>query len=473
VRVSQERPRAEQRACWVANARPLMLAGLGERPPVPCRGRGAYHASMRTATDRRRLEQMPREELQRHQLARLNELLTTVVPHNRFYAEKLASVELPLASLDQLEELPFTFKEELVSASQAGEFAANLTWPLERYVRYHHTSGTRGRALPVLDTPEDWQWWIDTWQFVLDAAEVGPEDRAVLAFSFGPFIGFWSAHAAAVARGALVVPSGGMSTLARVELIRRTRATLLFCTPSYALRLAEVANENHIDPAGLFVRRIVVAGEPGGSVPALRRRIESAWNARLIDHAGASEIGPWAYGDREGRGLFVVESEFLAEFRSLATGEAAQDGELAEAIITSLGRYGSPVIRYRTGDVVRPRFAADEQNRFTLLEGGVLGRADDMLIVRGVNIFPSSVEQIIRSFPEIVEYRAIVQRQGSLDALVVEIEDRLDDAGRVARELNLRLGLKVEVHCVPLGSLPRFEGNGTRFHDRRQPSYEI
>jgi phenylacetate-CoA ligase len=252
-----------------------------------------------------------------------------------------------------------------------------------------------------------------------------------------------------------------------VELIRRTRATLLFCTPSYALRLAEVASENHIDPAGLFVRRIVVAGEPGGSVPALRRRIEGAWNARLIDHAGASEIGPWAYGDRDGRGLFVVESEFLAEYRSLATGGPAEDGELAEIIITSLGRFGSPVIRYRTGDIVRPRFAASEQNRFTLLEGGVLGRSDDMLIVRGVNIFPSSVEQIVRSFPEIVEYRAAVMRQGSLDALVVEIEDRLDDASRVSRELNLRLGLKVDVRCVPLGSLPRFEGKGKRFHDRR------
>jgi len=424
--------------------------------------------------DRRRLEQLPRAELARHQLARLQSLLTEVVPHNRFYAEKFARAEgLPLKSLDQLELLPFTYKDELATAAHTSEFAANLTYTQARYVRYHHTSGTRGRPMPVLDTDADWQWWIDCWQFVLDAAEIGPEDRALLAFSFGPFIGFWSAHDALVARGGMVIPSGGMNTLARLELIRRTRATALFCTPSYALRLVEVARDNRIDPAGLDVRRIVVAGEPGGSSTAVRRQIETAWNALLIDHAGASEIGPWGYGDRAGRGLYVIETEFIAEFRSLATGSAAADGELAELVLTSLGRYGSPVIRYRTGDIVRPRFTDSGDNRFVLLEGGVLGRSDDMLIVRGVNIFPSSVEQILRSFPEIVEFRVTTIRQGSLDALIVEIEDRLENPDRVARELALRLGLKIDVRSVPLGSLPRFEGKGKRFHDQRQTNYQI
>jgi len=424
--------------------------------------------------DRRRLIQLPREELRRQQLARLNALLADVVPHNRFYAEKFGRVDcLPLTALEQLARLPFTFKDELATASFGGEFAANLTYPLERYVRYHHTSGTRGRPMPVLDTAEDWKWWMECWQFVLDAAEIGPEDRAFLAFSFGPFIGFWSAPDALIARGILVVPSGGMSTLSRVELLRRTRASVLLCTPSYALRLAEVARENRIDPASLDVRRIIVAGEPGGSVPALRRQIEAAWNARLIDHAGASEIGPWGFGDREGRGLFVIETEFVAEFLSLATGGPAEDGELAEMVLTSLGRCGSPVIRYRTGDVVRPRYPSGGENRFVLLEGGILGRADDMLIVRGVNVFPSSVEQILRAFPEIVEYRVTITKQGSLDALSVEIEDRLSDADRVVRELQIRLGLKVDVRCVPLGSLPRFEGKGRRFHDQRLANYQI
>jgi phenylacetate-CoA ligase len=413
--------------------------------------------------DRRRLERLPRAEMARHQLARLRKLFAEVIPQNRFYTDKFARVNcLPLESLD-----------ELGTATYASEFAANLTYPLARYVRYHQTSGTRGRPMAVLDTAADWQWWIECWQFVLDAADIGPEDRAVLAFSFGPFIGFWSAHDALAARGGMVIPSGGMNTLSRIELIRRTGATALFCTPSYALRMAEVARENRIDPASLGVRKIIVAGEPGGSVPALRRQIESAWNCLVIDHAGASEVGPWGYGEATGRGLFIIETEFIAEFRSLASGGRATDGELAELVLTSLGRHGSPVIRYRTGDIVRPRLTASGENQFTLLEGGVLGRADDMLIVRGVNIFPSSLDQILRAFPEIVEYRATALKQGSLDVLVIEIEDRLDNPNRVSRELALRLGLKIDVRCVPLGSLPRFEGKGKRFHDQRQSSYQI
>jgi phenylacetate-CoA ligase len=420
-----------------------------------------------TPQDRRRLEQLTPEALARYQLGRANRLLAEVVPHNRFYAEKLSQARLPLGSLADLQHLPFTFKEELVTAPHDGEFAANLTYPLERYVRYHHTSGTRGRPMPVLDTPEDWLWWIDTWQFILDAAEVGPEDRVLLAFSFGPVIRFWSAHEAAIAPGTLVIPSGGMNTLARLELLRRTRATALFCTPSYAQHLAEVAVDNQIDPASLHVRRVIVAGEPGGSIPAVRRRIESLWNARLTDHSGASEVGPWGYGDKQGRGLHVIETEFIAEFLSLESGGPAADGELAELVLTSLGRIGSPVIRYRTGDIVRPRHGASAENRFVMLEGGVLGRTDNMLIVRGVNIFPTSVEQILRAFPEIVEFRVTARRQGAMDGLLVEIEDRLNQPERVARELQLRLGLKVEVSCVQLGALPRFEGKAKRFVDQR------
>lgn len=420
-----------------------------------------------TYDDRRRLEKMPREELRRQQLQRLNALLTEVVAHNRFYAEKLTGASLPLSSLDDLARLPYTFKDELVTAPVAGEFAANLTFPLPKYVRYHRTSGTRGRPMAVLDTAEDWQWWIDSWQFVLDAADVGPEDCVVMAFSFGPFIGFWSASDAAIARGAMVVPTGGMNTLARVEMIRATQATVVCCTPSYALRMAEIAEENQINTAAMKVRKIIVAGEPGGSLPHVRQRIEQAWNATVIDHAGASEIGPWGYSDGEHRGLHVIESEFIAEFLSAATGGPADDGELAELVLTPLGRLGSPVIRYRTGDLVRPRVRHGGANRFVLLEGGVLGRADDMFIVRGVNIFPSSIDQILRGFPEVVEYRAVVTRQSNVDSLTVEIEDRLHAPERVAQELRLRLGLKVDVRCVNLGSLPRFEGKGHRLVDRR------
>jgi phenylacetate-CoA ligase len=257
-----------------------------------------------------------------------------------------------------------------------------------------------------------------------------------------------------------------MRTLQRLELIRSSRATVVLCTPSYALRMAEVAAENQIDVASLDVRRIIVAGEPGGSVPEIRRRIELAWNARVVDHGGASEIGPWGYADRHDRGLHITESEFIAEFLSVATGKPAEPSELSELVLTNLGRCGSPVIRYRTGDLVRPTWEQG-QNRFVLLEGGILTRADDMMIVRGVNVFPSSVEQILRSFPEVVEYRLIARKNGTMDELRIEVEDRLEQPDRILKELQVRLGLKVEVQCVPLGSLPRSDGKGKHFVDER------
>jgi phenylacetate-CoA ligase len=412
------------------------------------------------------LEGLDPETLARYQLDKLNSLLDKILPENHFYREKLVGLRLPLESMDQLSDLPFTFKDELTNAPHEG-FTANLTYTIERYIRFHRTSGTRGRPMVVLDTAEDWQWWVDTWQYVLDAAELGPGDRVLMAFSYGPFIGFWSGHDAALARGALVIPGGGLSTLARLELVQTSHVTAIFCTPSYALHMCEVASENQIDPSSTDVRKIIVAGEPGGSVPAIRDRIENAWNARLVDHAGASEVGPWGYADAEGRGLHVVESEFIAEFLSVQTGQAAGEKELSELVLTTLNRTGSPVIRYRTGDLVQPSWNAPGDNRFVLLEGGVLGRADDMMVIRGVNIFPTAVEQILRSFPEIVEYRMIAHKAGEMDALAVEIEDRLDEPDRVAKELRLRLGLKVEVRGVPIGSLPRFEGKGKRFVDER------
>lgn len=420
-----------------------------------------------SAEYRRRTEAVDRTALEAHQLARLNDLLAAVVPINRFYADKLSDAPSRLESLEQLAQFPMTCKEDLLSGDPQQPLPTNLTYPIDHYVRYHQTSGTRGRPLSVYDTAADWQWWIDCWQYVLDSAEITTTDRVLLSFSFGPFIGFWSAHDAIVARGALAIPGGGLNSLARLDLIGRSSATALFCTPTYALHLVEVAEEHNVNLAKFEVRKIVVAGESGGSVPATRERIESAWNARVIDHSGASEVGPWGYADRHGQGLHILESEFIAEFHSIAAGEPAKPGELSHLVLTSLGRHGLPVIRYRTNDLVRPHWPAEGLNRFVLLEGGVLGRVDDMMIVRGMNIFPSSIEQILRSFPEIVEYRITVRKQGELDELVVEVEDRMKQPERIAKELRLQLGLKVEVRLAAAMSLPRFEGKGARFVDLR------
>lgn len=424
------------------------------------------------AATRRRMETLDADALAAHQLRRFNALVERILPENRFYAEKLAQAARPLASLEDLALWPMTYKEEL-SGSASAVFANNLTWPRERYARLHQTSGTSGRPLVVLDAADDWQWWIECWQHVFDAADVQAGDAVLLAFSFGPFIGFWSAYDAAAARGCMVVPTGTMATLARLELIRTSGASALLCTPSYALHIAETARQHGINTRSLGIRAVIVAGEPGGSLPSVRGRIEEDWNATVIDHAGATEVGPWGFGDRRGQGLFVLETEFIAEFLSVDTGEPADEGQLAHLILTSLGRVGAPVIRYRTGDLVRPSWRGVDIGegrtcRFVFLDGGVLGRADDMVTVRGVNVFPSSIDQILRGFPEVVEYRVTVTRQGELDHLHVEVEDRLGEPQRIADELRVRLGLRVETTLVAAGTLPRFDGKGKRFVDRRK-----
>jgi phenylacetate-CoA ligase len=208
---------------------------------------------------RRQYESLDRAAISQYQLTELNRLLETILPVNEFYADKLANVSLPLTSLDQLVNLPFTTKTEL---QQPDDFSANRTFPVKEYSRFHRTSGTHGRPMIVVDTSDDWQWWLDTWQYVLDVANVTPDDRVLMAFSFGPFIGFWSANDALTTRGAMVVPAGGLSSLGRLDLLKSSEATAICCTPSYALHLAEVARKNSFNILKTKVSRIIVAGEP-------------------------------------------------------------------------------------------------------------------------------------------------------------------------------------------------------------------
>lgn len=424
-----------------------------------------------TYQQRRDYEQLSRSDLAALQQQKLVAMLSAILPSNRFYAEKLK--DLDLAHLAQAvtpqnwSKLPFTTKDELAATVPQTGLPANLTYPIPDYIRFHRTSGTRGTPMPVLDTKADWEWWLETWQYVFDVAEVTSADRVMMAFSFGPFIGFWSAHDAAVARGLMVIPSGGMTTLARLDLLRSANVTMMFSTPSYALHMAEVAAQQNIDLHKLSVRKIVVSGEPGGSLPSTRKRISELWNARIIDHAGASEIGPWGYPDPLDRGLRITESEFLAEFVVPGQQTPATPGEPAELILTSLGRWGSPVIRYRTGDIVNPVMTLSESNHFVLLDGGIVGRADDMVVIRGVNIFPSSIDEILRSFSTVTEYRVTAEKVQAMDRLVVEVEDSQTAPDTIAQQLQLRLGLKIDVKPVAAGSLPRFEGKGKRFIDNR------
>jgi phenylacetate-CoA ligase len=418
-----------------------------------------------------------RQDLQRGQLARLNELLAKVLPENRFYADRWGGAPRHLKSLEQLSELPLLTKTDLRPTADATSLnlAAHHSYPVESYARWHRTSGTHGAPLNVLDTADDWRWWIETWQAVLDAAEVRPGDRAVMLFSFGPFIGFWSAYEALAARGAVVVPAGGLSTSARLQLLLDARPAVIGCTPSYALHVLAHASAMQIPLPSLGIRSLIVAGEPGGSLPSLRDRLEQGFGARVIDHAGATEVGPWGVGRPELPGLHVIEREFIAEFLQPDSNRPAAEGELSELVLTALGRYGAPAIRYRTGDLVLPRWNTDfaipsPHDHWVWLEGGVRGRVDDMLVIRGVNIFPSSIEAIVRQFPEIGEYRLIARRRGQLDELTVELECDPATVERIGRALQAQLGLRVETLAIPAGTMTASEGKARRFVDLRSES---
>lgn len=420
----------------------------------------------------RELETQERSTLQAQQLDRLCRLLEEMAAGNPFYRRKWqaagAGDARAVRSLEDLRRFPFTTKRELLADQEASPpFGSVLTYPVERYSRFHLTSGTTGRPLRWLDTPESWEWWCRCWTFVYRAAGVGPEDRVFFPFSFGPFIGFWAGFDAATRLGALALPGGGQDSALRLHTMLETGATVLVCTPSYALRLAQVAREQGLDPAALPVRVTIHAGEPGASIPATKRRIEAAWGARCFDHYGMTEVGAVGFECiAQPGGIHINESEFIAEVLQPASGEVAWEGE-GELILTNLGRAGSPVIRYRTGDRVRLITAPCPCGRtFARLDGGVLGRVDDMLVVRGVNIFPSGIEDIVRRYPAVDEFRIEVYRQDEMEQLrvLLEIDEgRHGVAGRdravaaVAEDLHHSFGLRIEAQAVPAGTLPRFE----------------
>jgi phenylacetate-CoA ligase len=420
------------------------------------------------------IETLDQEVLTQIQLKKFQMMLGSVLESNPFYRCKLfeAGVNNPedVGTFEELQHLPFTTKAEL-SADQAAHppYGTNLTFPLEHYTRIHQTSGTTCEPLRCLDTEESWNWWARCWATVYRASGVTPLDRIFFAFSFGPFIGFWSGYEGARLIKALAVPGGGMSSYQRVKAILVNDITVLVCTPTYALHLANVAGKEGLNIAGSNVRITIHAGEPGASIPATKKRIESLWGARCYDHAGATEVGAWGFECQHQTGVHLNEGEFICEVIDPSTGERAHEGEL---VMTNLGRYGMPVIRYRTGDKVKLLDSACECGRtYRLLDGGIIGRVDDALIIRGVNVFPSAIEGFVRQFPEISEYGVEVYRRGELDVMEILVEVQDGDPGVVAKaitkEIRNGLGMRVAVTPVPYGSLPRFELKAKRVNDHR------
>jgi phenylacetate-CoA ligase len=417
------------------------------------------------------------EAMRAHQESALRGLLEAIGSSNAFYGPRLqeAGVDAGAGVSAYLARMPLTARRDWVDDQLAHPpFGTNLTYPVERYARLCRTSGSTGVPMTWLDTPADWAAMLDCWDRVYQAAGVTARSRIFFAFSFGPFLGFWTAFDAASRMGCLCVPGGALSTRARLELIRDCGADVVCCTPTYALRMAAVAAEEGIAMDTLSVRTLVVAGEPGGSVPAVRERIARGWGgAEVMDHHGMTEVGPVSFPcPAEPCVLHVMEDAFLAEVLDPGIDAAVAEGESGELVLTTLRRPGSPLLRYRTGDLVRAerRLPCVCGSVMLRLAGGIRGRVDDMVTVRGVNLFPSAVDAVVRSVPGVVEYQVDFADCDGLQEVSLRVEGGAD-AGRpelLRREIEHRLrdrfALRIPVTIVEAGSLPRFELKARRWN---------
>ncbi len=419
------------------------------------------------------IETLPSERLRDLQEVKLAAVLDKTYGKNPIVTRKLDEAGADpneVRSLEALARLPFTTKADLLAAQVGGVLSANCTFVEAAYERIHQTSGTTGEPLRVFDTAESWDWWGRCWGFVLAGAGLTADDRFFVPFSFGPFVGFWAALGGAQRIGAMMIPGGGRTSAQRLQLMADLGVTAMCCTPTYALRLIEVAREEGFDLAGIPMRTMVHAGEAGAGIPATKARLESAWGAKCYDHAGASEVGAHSFGCQAHSGAtHAIDSEFIVEVIEPGSDRPVASGQEGELVVTNLGRIGFPVIRYRTGDIVCIDDSACPCGRtFTRFAGGIIARVDDMVVVRGVNIYPAAVEGLVRQHQTVDEFRVTVTTRCEMGEVLIEIEcqngvDGSLVAQQVADHFASALGLRPTVSSVPSGALPRFELKAKRF----------
>ena len=404
---------------------------------------------------------------------RLLGLIEEIAVHNGFqqmhWPKNKGGVE-PKDFTQFQEECPFTTKDQLArDRAENPPYGTNLTYPIDQYTRYNQTSGTLGEPMAWLDTPGDWQWMLGNWNVVLKNAGVRKGAKCFFAFSFGPFLGFWTAYEAAMQNGCLCIPGGGQSSEQRLKIILEQGVEYLFCTPTYALHLLQVTKDLRIDLAHNQLRTIIVAGETGGSDKGIKDKISMQWNGvQVYDHYGMTEVGPVAYEiPDQSVGLRIIQESYFAEVIDPVSTQTVPNGELGELVLTTLGRTGCPVLRYRSGDLVKAVDGFDEKGIPTFdLIGGILGRIDDMIIVRGVNLYPSSVDAVIRKFDEVKEYRVYKEKAGPMLEITIEVESSLEVANLIEVALKEVFSLRISVKPVPNGTFPQFEMKAKRWEDK-------
>lgn len=387
-----------------------------------------------------------------------------------------------IRSFDDIRKVPKTDKGMLreVQGRPPFPYGDILSVPLDEVTEFRQTSGTTGVPVYQADTWQDWEWWSECWSYILYAQGYRATDRVFVPFGYNIFVAFWAGHYALEKIGCEVVPGGVLDTEARILKMQELRCTAFMATPTYVLGMAETARKMGIDPAkDLQIERITCAGEPGASVAATKKRMEESWGAKVYDHVGATEIGAWSYEClAQSGGLHVNDAFFLVEIEDLETGEIIETpGKSGKMVITAFDRIGKPCIRFDSKDVIQLSGHACPCGRtFGMINGGVVGRVDDITKVKGVLLAPTAIEEVVRSIPEIgSDYQVTVSKKGDIDDILLEIEmepgreDRQEEVlARLKDQLRLKVNLGFRISVLPFGHVPRYEVKAKRFKDLRK-----
>lgn len=431
------------------------------------------------------LETMPHSNIRELQLRKFQRIFKWTYENSKFHKrlyDQAGIKPADIRSFEDIRRIPCVEKSMMRSVQRKDPFPYGdpLAVPLEEVVEFRQTSGTTGQPVYQADTWEDWEWWAECWAYIIWAQGYRPKDRVFLPFGYNIFVAFWAGHYAVEKIGAEIVPGGVLDTQARILKIQEVQATAMMATPTYILSMADTARQKMgIDPRDLGITKITCAGEPGASIPSTKQRMEEAWNAKVYDHAGATEIGAWCYEcDEQPGGLHVNDAFFLVEIQDIETGEYIEEpGRRGKMIITALDRVGQPCVRFDSKDVIEWQEEPCPCGRtFRLIKGGVIGRSDDITKVKGVLLSPSAIEEVVRGIDGLGdEFEIIVDKVGDIDRITLKVElvkGKEDQRAPIEAELKdqlrlkTNLGYKLEFHDY--GSLPRYEVKAKRFKDLRK-----
>jgi len=433
------------------------------------------------------LETLGMDQIRQLQLKKFKRIFKWTYDHSKFHRRLYDDAGITphdIQTFQDISKVPKVEKSMMRDIQRKDPFpyGDTLCVPLEQVSEFRQTSGTTGQPVYQADTWQDWEWWAECWSYILWAQGYRPSDRVFIPFGYNIFVAFWAGHYAAEKVGCEVVPGGVLDTQARILKIQELNATAFMATPTYVLGMADTAkNKMGIEPADLGIKRITCAGEPGASISSTKSRMETAWNAKVYDHAGATEIGAWSFECHEQPGgMHVNEAFFLVEIEDVETGEIIEEpGRRGKMVITALDRYAQPCVRFDAKDIIEWDSKTCSCGRsFRLIKGGVVGRADDITKVKGVLLAPSAIEEVVRGIDGLAdEYEVVVDKLGDMDRIKLKVEmmpGREDDAknieGVLKDQLRLKTNLAYRIEFYEYGKLPRYEVKAKRFKDMRKHS---